>query len=220
MKVNEIFYSLQGEGSLAGIPTVFIRLQGCNLNCAWCDTPYAHDTQEGKVMTVNEIADEVALISPTTCSWICITGGEPLEQAEELEELVATLRLRDYFIEIETNGSKPPPPWHIEVDNWCVDIKGPSSGEMLSWNAEWEQLPFVGSFKLVAANREDLTYLAALAPRLVHADPNSIMVSPCNSANALASEDWMQECADFCKHYGYHLSLQLHKVIWGNKRGV
>jgi len=123
MKITEIFRSLQGEGRNQGKPCLFIRLAGCNLQCHWCDTVYA---QNGGIEM-----DIDAILEHTQCqnfSYICITGGEPLLQADELEQLLVLLHQRGYTIDIETNGT-------IDFTRFqpyssiCMDVKCPSSGE-------------------------------------------------------------------------------------------
>jgi len=99
LKINEIFYSIQGEGKWAGLPNIFIRTTGCNLRCSFCDTIYAYD--EGKEMTIEEILND---ISKYSCKYICITGGEPLLQDEVLK-LINILLKDNYKICLETNGS-------------------------------------------------------------------------------------------------------------------
>ena len=99
MKINEIFYSIQGEGEWAGRPNIFIRTSGCNLRCSFCDTTYTYD--DGKEMSIDKISSQ---ISKYPCKYICITGGEPLLQKDILD-LIDFLIKRNYIICIETNGS-------------------------------------------------------------------------------------------------------------------
>jgi 7-carboxy-7-deazaguanine synthase len=123
MKIVEIFRSLQGEGKNQGRACLFIRLAGCNLHCRWCDTAYA---QTGGIeMSVDTILERALNLKP---SYICITGGEPLLQADELEQLLIQLHMQGIAIEIETNGT-------IDFTrlqpyaSLCMDVKCPSSGE-------------------------------------------------------------------------------------------
>lgn len=122
MRVNEIFYSIQGESTYAGQPCVFVRLTGCNLRCLYCDTRYAYD--EGRHLSINEIIDRVTSYQ---CGLVEITGGEPLIQ-EETPHLIYRLLEKGFEVLLETNGSLDISP----VDERCVkivDIKCPSSGE-------------------------------------------------------------------------------------------
>ena len=113
LKVNEIFYSIQGEGFNTGTPMIFIRLSGCNLNCVWCDTKYSW--HKGTEMNVDNIME---YIEPIPCKKICITGGEPLIQ--ELFYLVAKLHNKGYWIAIESNGSIKFPTSILTYINWIT----------------------------------------------------------------------------------------------------
>jgi 7-carboxy-7-deazaguanine synthase len=122
LHVSEVFFSLNGEGLCIGVPTIFVRLSGCNLRCSWCDTEYAWEKRSE--MTVKEIADAVETCDNGYCSWVLITGGEPLLQ--DIDVLVDTLHTAGYRIGVETNGTL-----YRDVLKKCdfisVDIKPPSS---------------------------------------------------------------------------------------------
>ncbi|MCK4613736.1 MAG: 7-carboxy-7-deazaguanine synthase QueE, partial [Thermoplasmata archaeon] len=103
IRINEMFYSIQGEGILTGAPTIFIRTTGCNLRCAWCDTEYAF--YEGKDRDVRDIVEEIQILKEQTgCMRVCLTGGEPLIQ-EEVPELIFQLLFNGFHLTLETNGS-------------------------------------------------------------------------------------------------------------------
>jgi 7-carboxy-7-deazaguanine synthase len=123
MKIAEIFRSLQGEGNNQGRPCLFIRFAGCNLHCCWCDTPYAQ--AGGSEMSIDAILEQVWRMNPP---YVCITGGEPLLQGDDLEPLLSSLHARGTSIDIETNGtidfSRLQPYASI-----CMDVKCPSSGQ-------------------------------------------------------------------------------------------
>jgi len=219
LPVNEIFISLQGEGLYAGVPMIFIRLQGCNLHppCTWCDTLYAHDLdpKEGfKFMTIDDIHNKVVSILPNLNTWVCITGGEPLLQGN-LMQLVQFLKGSTYKLEIETNGSIRPPDWYTIVDSWVADIKCPSSGHISDYS--WFDTRTCDQVKFVVANGEDLDYVRTVIKTKLISKP-TIMVSPVG--NPLISNDWMMQVAQFCMAERVRLSLQLHRIIWGTKRGV
>jgi len=129
MRVSEIFYSISGEGRTIGIPTLFIRLYGCNLSCKWCDTQYAYTKNIYKEYSIDDIIDIVKKYNPRH---IIITGGEPLLQPKNLIQLVRRLLEFDISIEIETNGSLYINSIRNYVDNeklfFTVDYKLPSSG--------------------------------------------------------------------------------------------
>jgi len=122
IKINEIFYSIQGEGIQMGIPTVFVRTQGCNLDCSWCDTIYAMDFKNGKDMKISEIVKKVKRYST---KYVCVTGGEPLLQ-ENVKFLISRLLKIGYNVSLETNCSVTLSglPKNLFVS---MDVKCPSS---------------------------------------------------------------------------------------------
>ena len=132
MKINEIFASIQGEGKYLGYPQVFIRFTGCNLRCSWCDTQYAWE--EGIEMTRQQI---IKAITKYDVNSVCITGGEPLMQIAELRELIADLKKRGYFIQLETNGTIYDQNIFESVDCVSLDIKPPSSGIVATSAMAW-----------------------------------------------------------------------------------
>jgi len=223
VKVNEIFYSLSGEGIHAGIPTVFIRLAGCNLAvqgtpCSFCDTSYAWKPEDGEEMSIDEVLERVRKYRDG--GWALLTGGEPLYQADSVFELVQKLKSAGYFVEIETNGSIEPPEWYRLVDSWSADIKCPSSGvrgvSKLSWLGTREE----DQIKFVVANEEDLSFVKRTLMR--RSFRPQILVSPVANTDGVGLWDkvWLQEVAEFCKEQNLRYSLQQQKVIWGDKRGV
>lgn len=228
MKVNEIFYSIQGEGVYQGIPTVFVRLAGCNLipHCCYCDTSYAWDPKDSKEKSVEEVVEEVSRLLPHYRSWVCITGGEPLWQEGELESLVRLLKKNGFLITVETNGSFKPPRWYTLVDSWSADIKCPSSGVCGVSNEMWLHTRQQDQVKFVVGNGEDLEFTRNTLKKF----PNpTVLVSPVTSlllnkkegaVEEYWNKEWLEEVVDFCKEMRVRYSLQLHKIIWGNKRGV
>jgi len=124
MKIGEIFLSVQGEGRYIGRPQVFIRLAGCNLRCGWCDTK--RSWKGGKEMTIKEVMAKAAKFNLKS---VCITGGEPMLQKEELRALIALLKRRGYEIVLETNGTLYDKRIFDMVDCVSCDMKPPSSGE-------------------------------------------------------------------------------------------
>jgi len=212
LKVNEIFYSIQGESSYVGYPCVFVRLTGCNLRCTYCDTTYAYD--EGRIITVDELLRQIAAYP---CRLVEVTGGEPLLQ-DATPRLIQKLLDRGHTVLLETNGTLDITP----VDSRCIrimDIKCPSSGEAAKNNpANLSLLAAHDEVKFVIAVKEDYAYAKKMLPLLrQHAAPGHIHFSPaygrCDPA-ALAS--WILEDG-----LPVRLSLQLHKTIWPHaKRGV
>lgn len=154
MKINEIFYSIQGEGRWTGLPNIFIRTTGCNLRCSYCDTKYAYE--DGEKLTTNQIIDK---IKNYKCKKICLTGGEPLLQ-KELSKLLDILFDRNYQICLETNGSKKINHLKNKKDLLIsLDIKCPSSDmhkKMILENIKF--LKKKDQLKFVIKNRKDYNY--------------------------------------------------------------
>ncbi len=212
LKVNEIFYSIQGESVHAGLPCVFIRLTGCNLRCRYCDTRYAFD--EGRTCTVNQILERV---KPFDCHLVEVTGGEPLSQAHT-PHLVESLLNAGYRVLMETNGSL-----NIDLVNrrCCriMDIKCPSSGEQNSNDAaNIRRLTPNDQVKFVIGDRNDFQFAATMMHRIPsELSTDRILFSPV--ADQLAAKQlaqWMLETRIRAR-----LQVQLHKIIWPDQeRGV
>lgn len=151
MKIAEIFRGLQGEGRNQGKPCLFIRLAGCNLQCHWCDTSYAQTG--GSEMSIDAILGQVWRINPP---YVCITGGEPLLQADDLEPLLISLHMRGTAIDIETNGTinftRLQPYASI-----CMDVKCPSSGQQSNLRL-LDTLRSQDSVKFVVKDETDCQY--------------------------------------------------------------
>ena len=225
VKTNEIFYGIQGEGVYQGIPTVFVRFQGCSLitKCQYCDTAYAQDGKGGTEMTVEEVVSEVSRLSPFYNSWVCITGGEPLWQLDALEELVRQLKKGGYKIEIETNGSLPIPRWYTLVDSWNADIKCPCSGVCGVSREEWFRARAQDQIKFVVGTEEDLKFTKEVLSRHVASSPVilvSPMIKPIPYWGNQERMEWLQRVVEFCKKERVRFSLQWHKVVFGDKKGV
>lgn len=211
LKVNEIFFSLQGEGLRAGRPCVFVRLTGCNLRCEWCDTTYAQD--EGRDMSISAVLMEVA---SRNCNLVQITGGEPLLQDEALE-LMKQLCDGGHRTLLETNGSQD----ISRVDDRViriVDFKCPSSGQ--SHANLWENVARLRAgdeVKFVLADRGDFDFAVQAITDHDLTGRCSVTFSPV--ADRLQGRDlagWIVESG-----LDVRLGLQLHKIIWPEKdRGV
>jgi len=222
VKISEIFFSIQGEGIYSGIPMVFVRTQGCNLlnHCNYCDTSHAWDGNLGTEIGIEDIGKQVNKLDPRFNSWVCITGGEPLSQPD-LYSLVRELKRWGKHITIETNGSINPPKWYTIVDSWNTDIKCPSSGVCGISREEWFSTRFCDQIKFVVGNKDDLDFASEMIDRHA-ADLPIVLVSPVfpRNYNEVGSTEFMQEVAEFCKAKKVRFSLQIHKVIWGNRKGV
>ncbi len=212
MKVNEIFYSIQGESSYMGWPCVFIRLTGCNLRCRFCDTEYAF--YEGREMSVQAILEELAYYSTRLA---LVTGGEPLLQPS-VHELFRELLDHGYTVCVETGGHMP----LGEVDprvHKIVDLKCPGSGMMhRNCYENIEHLTPGDEVKFVVGDRADFDWACDMIRRLNLASRvGTILLSPVHDQlpyDELAR--WLLDCG-----LPVRLQLQLHKLIWpGTKRGV
>ena len=214
LKVNEIFHSLQGESSFAGLPCVFIRLTGCNLRCAYCDTRYAYE--EGDLYDIEAV---IRAAEAYRCPLVEVTGGEPLLQ-QETPELVRRLLANGRQVLVETNGSQD----ISRLEPACIkimDIKCPSSGEHQNndlWNLD--RLSPRDEVKFVIGDRRDFQFARELVEKRLKPlgiDPGHILFS--TVYGRLAPRDlaaWMLEAK-----LDARLQLQLHKHIWEpDRRGV
>lgn len=209
MKINEIFYSLQGEGRWAGLPNIFIRTSSCNLRCSYCDTKYAYE--DGKEMSIDKITEE---ISRYPCKYVCITGGEPLLQKDILD-LINVLSEDKYHICIETNGS-------IDIKSISkyksllisLDIKCPSS-KMHKKNY-LQNISFLkkdDQIKFVIKDRKDYEYAKKILNE--YKPMCTVFFQPVWGTDHSNLAKWIIQ-----DNLDVKLGLQLHKIIWGDKRGV
>lgn len=209
MKINEIFFSLQGEGKWTGLPNIFIRTSGCNLRCSFCDTKYAYE--DGKEMSLDEILNE---ISKYPCKNICLTGGEPLLQ-NEIILLIDQLLKRDYEICLETNGSiniKELPKKNSLIIS--LDIKCPSSNMNDKNNLRnINHLRLNDQIKFIIKDIEDYNFAKKIFNKY---KPKCIVFfQPVWGTNIKELASWIINDGIDVK-----LGLQLHKIIWGNKRRI
>jgi 7-carboxy-7-deazaguanine synthase len=230
MLISEIFHSLQGEGQLAGVPSVFVRTSGCNLRCNWCDTPYASWNPEGEQRTVAEI---VAAVRQHPAQHVVLTGGEPMI-APGIRELAAELKQLRYHVTIETAATIGP--GGIECDLASLSPKLKNSGpdqrlndlwrhkhEALRWQPEvvrtW--LDRYGyQLKFVVSQAEDVDEIEALLGELGREIPRAqVLLMPEGvTVEALrARAGWLGE---LCKQRGYRFAPRLHVELYGNKRGT
>ncbi len=220
MQITEIYKSLQGESTYAGLPCVFVRLTGCNLRCSWCDSEYTF--QGGRKMTADEVLDEVTRLSPNG-GLVEITGGEPMLQERELLPLMRQSLESGYRVLLETSGERPlerVPAGIIKI----VDVKCPDSGEADTFHIEnLEVLTRQDEVKFVLSGRadyefaRDFTYRHRLAERV-----NAVLFSPAFRKDATGARDSShclldpQELAEWmlADSVPARLGLQLHKFIW------
>ncbi len=215
LKISEIFYSVQGEGSRAGLPCVFIRLQGCGLRCVWCDTPYALDHSSGGTMRdAGSILEEVRRIP---CPFVEFTGGEPLEQAECLP-LMTRFCDEGYTVAVETGG-------HVDISSVdprvirIMDLKCPGSG-MMKKN-RYENIACLtrrDEVKFVIADETDYRWAAETAARYdLPSRCGEVLFSPVfGAAPSRDLAEWILR-----DRLRVRFQLQLHKYIWDpGRRGV
>ncbi len=209
----EVFFSLQGEGTSAGVPAVFLRLAGCNLHCSWCDSK--HSWGDSIELSPREV---VTRLLEFPSKHMIVTGGEPLMQANELTELLLMLP-RDYAIEVETNGTFfPSPDLLARVSQWNVSPKLPHAGNAM----ESLQLPVLTAFaalsnswfKFVITGEEDWPSIAHL--RL---PPEKIMLMPC-AADRASYRHLLPIVAGICLEHHVRLSPRLHIELWDTRLGV
>ncbi len=211
MTVNEIFYSIQGESTYAGLPCIFIRLTGCNLRCRYCDTRYAYE--EGRSMSVSAI---VAAIQPYRCDLVEITGGEPLLQTETTD-LARQLVAMGKQVLVETNGTMSLAPLPAPIIR-IMDIKCPDSGE--HDKTDWENIPRLrrtDNVKFVISTRADFDWALHIVQKYQLLARATILMSPVHGLlPPRVLSEWLLQAA-----YPIRLHLQLHKYIWPpNQRGV
>lgn len=209
--IHEIYRSIQGESSFAGLPCVFVRLAVCDARCTWCDTPHAF--VEGTARTVEAVLEEVAGLA---CPLVEVTGGEPLLQPEVFG-LMTVLADRGHRVLLETSGLRDIRPVDPRV-HVIMDIKCPASGE--SERNRWDNLDALkptDEVKLVVASREDFEWAEAVVrERLLH-ERFGVIFSPVFGKVAPADlAEWVLDTG-----LQVRMQVQLHKYIWDPKaRGV
>ena len=213
MKISEIFYSIQGEGVEMGMPTVFVRLFACDLRCVWCDTMYAVEGRDFKEVPLAQVLEEV---KKWDCARVCITGGEPLLQREEVSKLAEELIEMDYNIVLETSGHKMPPEvfWG-DSSVISMDCKCPGSGmhERMDFSL-FSRLRPKDQLKFVIQDEQDFDY--ALSVLDEHDIKAHIIFQPAGGHNI----GWITERVMSDNLSRVRVLPQLHKIIWGDKRGV
>jgi len=227
MKIAEIFYSIQGEGMLTGVPSVFVRTSGCNLRCVWCDTPYTSWAPEGNEMTVEEI---LAAVRSHPGKHAVVTGGEPMI-APRIVELTQGLKKLGMHITIETAGTVYHP---VTCDLMSISPKlansTPHQREGGKWSAQHERLRYQPEvlrqlmagyeyqLKFVVASPADLAEIAKMIDD-TQADRSRVVLMAEGTTSDVIREraPWLTE---ICKREGFRYSPRLHIDLWGNRRGV
>ena len=230
MLISEIFYSLQGEGELTGVPSVFVRTSGCNLRCNWCDTPYASWSPEGRQMRVDEI---VAEVRKGPARHVVLTGGEPMI-APGIRELAVELRKSGYHITIETAATIAPAGIACDLASLSPKLKNSAPDERLSdaWREKHDALRWQPDvvrawlngygfqLKFVVAQVADVDEIEVMLAQLGRDIPRAkvLLMPEGTTVEALrAKAGWLGE---LCKVCGYRYAPRLHIELYGNKRGT
>jgi 7-carboxy-7-deazaguanine synthase len=229
VKISELFYSIQGEGKLSGVPSVFVRASGCNLRCSWCDTPYASWLPQGDEMSVERIVDRVALHPG---GHVVLTGGEPMI-APDIVPLTAALKARGYHVTIETAATV--------FQDVTLDLA--SISPKLANSTPWEReggrfapahekhrlnLPVIQRFigkspdfqlKFVVTGESDLSEIDGVLGGLTGWRPSDVLLMPegIDEATLQGRSQWISEV---CKQRGFRFCPRLHVMLYGNRRGT
>lgn len=227
MKISEIFYSVQGEGSLVGVPSVFVRTTGCNLRCRWCDTPYTSWEPKGEDKSVSEIIEETEAFEGA--AHVVITGGEPM-LAPEMGELTKGLKERGYHITIETAGTVDA---LVDCDLMSMSPKLSNStpDEDSGWRLKHDErrrkpevlrtLMSRGDyqFKFVVGAADDLEEIRGLLSELGEVPAHKVMLMPeARTVEEMTTKESLLQ--ELCKRYGYRYCDRLHLRLYGNTPGT
>jgi len=227
MKIAEIFYSIQGEGTLAGVPSVFVRTSGCNLRCYWCDTPYTSWKPEGREIEIGEI---LSAVGAYPAAHVVVTGGEPMI-AEGIVELTERLKEAGLHITIETAGTVEKP---VICDLMSVSPKlgnsTPREREGGGWAAQHDRLRYqpqvlrklMGDYeyqlKFVVARPEDLAEIEVMIDE-TGADRGRVVLMP-EGIDAATLQERARWLVEICKRENFRYGPRLHIDLFGNLRGV
>lgn len=230
MFISEIFHSIQGEGELSGVPSVFVRTSGCNLRCDWCDTKYASWKPEGEERSIDEIVAQVLGYSTDYC---VLTGGEPLI-AKGIQELAAKLRSAGKHITIETAATVLPAGIVCDLASLSPKLSNstPNAASVNGWRARHERTrlqpeviaQWVDGYdfqlKFVVASQTDIqeiSNLLVLVNRRIPSTKVLLMPEGTDIATIRGRDDTL---IDVCKRHGYRYCNRLHIELFGNTKGT
>ena len=223
MKIAEIFHSIQGEGTLAGVPSVFVRTSGCNLRCSWCDTPYTSWRPEGDELSIAEILSRVEGFG---CRHVVVTGGEPMI-AKGIVDLTQEFGKAGAHITIETAGTVFAA---VRCDLMSISPKLANSTPEGEWGRQHEKLRIQMDtlrrlmelcdyqLKFVVCQAVDLEEIRAIVPG-VKADAGKVILMP-EGTDPVRLREKAVWIAEICKTEGFRYGPRLHVDIWGDRRGV
>jgi 7-carboxy-7-deazaguanine synthase len=225
MGINELFYSLQGEGFLAGVPSVFIRIAGCPLRCRWCDTKYALSKEAGRRYSIDEI---VQAVQQWPCSYVVMTGGEPMVESD-LPQLAGGLKAAGKHITIETAGIAYIPEMPCDLMSISPKLSNSVPDEAKSAKvhndsrldiAVLEELidNYNYQLKFVVDSEADLPEIEEILKKLPNADKQRVMLMP----QAATRQELLTKSpivAELCKRTGYAFSQRLQVMLWDNRKG-
>jgi len=231
MRISEIFHSIQGEGELTGVPSVFVRTSGCNLRCSWCDTPYASWNPVGDEMTVESIVERVFAYS---CGHVVLTGGEPMV-AKGIHELALRLKEAGKHITIETAGTIAPEGIACDLASLSPKLANSTPSEELA-GAAWVErhektrlqpeilrqwIDFYSfQLKFVVSDEQQLAeinHLIVSLDRIIPACKTLLMPEGVTLEILGSRRDWL---VDACKQHGFRFCQRLHIDLFGNTRGT
>jgi 7-carboxy-7-deazaguanine synthase len=226
MRVSEIFYSLQGEGFLAGVPSVFVRVAGCPLRCRWCDTKYAWAEEGGRPYNIAEIVEQVR---QWPCRFVVITGGEPMINSD-LPQLVRELKAAGKHITIETAGIAYVPDLPCDLVSISPKLSNSVPDDVkLAAIHEHSRLDMavlrelIGHYnyqlKFVVDSQADLPEIEQTIGKLGNVDSQKVMLMP----HAATRDEFLAKSpmvAGLCKRTGFTFCQRLHVLLWNNQRGT
>jgi len=224
MRINEIFYSLQGEGRLVGVPSIFIRLAGCPLRCRWCDTKYAWDETAGAQYTIDRIVYEAG---QWPCEFVVITGGEPMINAE-LPQLVRRLKHAGKHVTIETAGIAYVADMPCDLMSISPKLSNstPADAELARLHEESRLdlavlaevvANYTHQLKFVVDAEDDLEEIEQTIAQLPGVDAQDVMLMPQGKTrDEVLSKSPM--VAEMCKRCGFVFCQRLQCVLWNNTR--
>ena len=221
MRIAEIFQSIQGEGALAGMPAVFVRVAGCNLQCDWCDTRYAWDAAAGQAMSVAQVVEQVGKHSACHC---VLTGGEPMV-ADGIAELSEALDAAGCHITIESNATVPPGGIKCHLASLSPKLGHSGSDQEPPMERQIEVVrEWAGHYdcqlKFVVEDGSQIEVIRAFVDRLEGAVPADRLFLMPRGADAESVAGRAALVSGLCMQYGFRYGPRLHLQMYGNRRGT